>query len=128
MKRYAISLVLTAILGLPAFGQPPLAFGPPPPTPHQAVLPGPIPTPPPTAPIASSGYEGFYKSGSVIVGRNGYFPYDTGVYLLGGTDGLARSIGFYTMMPTASMGPPPMAAAGPTVSGSCGSRCRLFHR
>ncbi|MCE9567244.1 MAG: hypothetical protein K8U57_35020 [Planctomycetes bacterium] len=123
MKQYAIALVLAAVLGVPAFAQPPLAFGPPPPTPHQAVLPGPTPSPGP--PVPNTGVYGFYKSGGVLVGSNGYFPYDTGVYLLGGTDGLARSMGYYTMMPRAPSGSP---TAPPAVSGSCGSCSRFFRR
>jgi len=110
MKRYAIALVVTAVLGSFAIAQPPAAFGPPPAIPHQAVLPGPTPSPGP--PIATAGQDGFYKSGGVIVGRNGYFPYDTGTYLLGGTDGLARSMGFYTMVPAPQGTAPADTSAG----------------
>lgn len=128
MKRYAIALVLTGVLSSLASAQvPPAAFGPPPATPHQALLPGPTPTPGP--PIATTGRDGFYKSGGVLVGGNGYFPYDTGAYLLGGTDGLARSMGFYTMVPAAPSNDPsasPVGAGCPF--GSCAPRTRYFRR
>jgi len=122
MKQYAIALVLTALLSVPAIAQPPIAFGPPPAIPHQTVLPGPTPSPGP--PVPNTGVYGFYKSGGVLVGSNGYFPYDTGAYLMGGTDGLARSMGYYTMQPMAPSGPP---MAAPAATGSCGS-CSRFHR
>ncbi len=126
MTRFAIALILSVILGSQAFAQPPSQFGPPPPVPHQAILPGPTPSPGP--PIATSGQDGFYKSGGIIVGRNGYFPYDTGAYLLGGTDGLARSMGFYTMVPAAPSNEPGASAPSGCAFGNCAPRARHFRR
>jgi hypothetical protein len=51
---------------------------------------------------------GFYKSGNVLVGSNGYYPYDTGDYALAGFAGLARQSGFFTMVgPGGFYGPAP---------------------
>jgi hypothetical protein len=130
MKRYAIALVLSAVFGLPAFAQAPatrvaspLAVGPPPDiAPHQTVVPGPTPTP--GTPVLNTGEFGYYKSGGVLVGGNGYFPYDSGMYLLPGTDGLARSKGFYMMVPATGVGPD----APPGMSPSCGRAPRCFRR
>lgn len=38
-----------------------------------------------------------YKSGGHILGRDGIYPYDSGEYLLSGSDGLTRSSGGFTM-------------------------------
>lgn len=115
MKRYAVALVLAGILGAPASAQPPLAFGPPPPTPPQPVLQGPPPSP--GGPVTAFG-AGFYRSGGIFVGNGGYFPYDTGTYLLAGSDGLARSSGVFTMV----------APSGGDAAPAGGGRCRLFRR
>jgi len=76
--------------------------------------------------VSTAGRDGFYKSGGVLVGSNGYFPYDTGAYLLGGTDGLARSMGFYTMVPAVTMD----SAPGTGTGAPCpyGPRVRHFRR
>jgi hypothetical protein len=83
---------------------------------------------------------GFYKSGGVLVGSQGYYPYDTGAFLLGGTDGLARYTGFFAMVyPSApggefgAFGPDPMGpgvcAPGSPASGhGHGTRHGLFRR
>jgi hypothetical protein len=97
------------------------------------VVPAPAPVPAPIViPITSAKPPaGYYKSGGVLVGADGYYPFDTGAYLLGGFDGLTRYSGTYYMVaPAAAMplqGAPPIepvplyaAPAGPT-------RGRLFH-
>jgi hypothetical protein len=132
MTRPALALALAALLAStslaqqpvlqgPVVGSSPGGFGPPPSVPHQVILPGPTPTPGP--PINTTGSEGFYKSGGILVGRNGYFPYDTGAYLLGGTDGLARSLGFYRMeVPVNNVNPdafPPLYLGGHHHVGRC---------
>lgn len=127
MTRPALALALTALLAStslaqqpvlrgPVVGSSPGGFGPPPSVPHQVILPGPTPTP--GLPVNTPGQEGFYKSGGILVGNNGHFPYDTGAYLLGGTDGLARSLGFYRMeMPVPNYNPDafPTQYLGPTL-------------
>lgn len=42
--------------------------------------------------------NGYYKSGGVFVGGSGALPFDSGYYLLGGTDGLARVAGSYRLV------------------------------
>lgn len=129
MKRSAIAFVLVGILGMPAAAQPPLTFGPPPAAfgpppniaPHQLVLPGPTPTP--GTPVRNTGVSGYYKSGGVLVGSNGLFPYDSGAYLLGGTDGLARSSGFYMIVPATGEG-----FDAPAGNAGCGRTPRCFRR
>src|SRR5262249_22856685 len=37
----------------------------------------------------------FHKSGGVVVGAYGFYPYDTGEWLLGGTAGLTRQSGSF---------------------------------
>lgn len=132
MKRFAIAAVLVAALGSLAGAQPPP--GPPstpppleppvavqptlvsppvgPPAPNVFVPPG---TPPgPAIPV--------YKSGGVVVGVYGYYPYDSGDWLLGGTDGITRQRGAFTMVYPETTG-----AVGPVSRGSIfhhKTRCR----
>ena len=75
-------------------------------------LPGPTPTPGP--PITTPG-AGFYRSGGVHIGA-GVYPYDSGNYLLAGTQGFARSTGTFEMVPPAG-----------GMYGPAGPRCSLFH-
>ncbi|MFM8274692.1 MAG: hypothetical protein ACKODX_20505 [Gemmata sp.] len=109
MKRLVLSAVLVAALGLSAGAQPPPAYPPstPPPLeppvgvqPFLAAPPVGAPAPnvfvPPGAPPGPA--IPFYKSGGVAVGVYGYYPYDTGHWLLGGTDGLSRQHGSFTMV------------------------------
>jgi hypothetical protein len=57
--------------------------------------------------------------GGVIVGTTGYYPYDSGAWLLGNTDGLTRHSGPYTMVfPDGNAGDAqPAPAAAPTKRG-----------
>src|SRR5262245_6620558 len=99
MTRYATAALLIAALGVPASAQVQAPGG--------VVPPGtsvPLPSPNPlivAVPVAKPP-TGFYKSGQVLVGSNGLFPFETGAYLLGGTDGLTRYGGFFYMAPLAS--------------------------
>ncbi len=103
MTRFAIAAILAATLCPVASAQPdPVTISPPvavvplaptplfglPPAPNVFVRPG---TPPgPAIP--------FYKSGGVAVGVYGYYPFDTGEWLLGGTEGQTRQSGSFTMV------------------------------
>jgi hypothetical protein len=117
MKRYAIAGVLLAAFGATAEAQLP---PPPGPAPQPQVLPpGPPPLnvvlPPPTIPPGPA--IPFIKSGNVVIGADGYYPYDTGMYLLAGT-GVDRYGGYFTMMfpggnvPAAGAAVVPYAPAG----------------
>ncbi len=97
MKRYLIAAMVSVALSASADAQF-MEVGPPPLMPSLNPPPVPGPTPAPGPPIATQG-GGFYKSGGVFVGANGVYPYDTGLYLLGGTDGFARSTGTFRMVP-----------------------------
>ena len=111
MRRFAIAAVLVAALGSAAGGQPvPTAPPKPQPVPEMPVpLPPVLPDPPPppavyhpnvyVPPGATPGPAiPFHKSGGVVVGAYGLYPYDTGAWLLGGTDGLTRQSGSFTMV------------------------------
>lgn len=94
MKRYAIAAALLAVFGTSALAQPtpsmplpPPVLPPGPPPPSVRYLPPTIP-PGPAIP--------YYKSGGVVVGTDGYYPYDTGLYLLADTR-VDRYGGYFTM-------------------------------
>ncbi|MCS6863444.1 MAG: hypothetical protein RMJ56_10525 [Gemmataceae bacterium] len=66
------------------------------PTPNYPVPhPNPVP-PPPTYNGPPGPAIPIYKSGGVVTGRNGYYTYDTGDWLLGG-GAVTRQNGFFTM-------------------------------
>lgn len=96
MRRFVIAAVLAAALGPPAAAQPvpqmvPPVPPPPPPAAYQPNVNVPLGAPPgPAIP--------FHKSTGVVVGAYGLYPYDTGDWLLGGTDGLTRQSGSFTMV------------------------------
>jgi len=125
MRQYLIATTLTALFCLPAAAQypPPGGMAPPagtaqPPRPVSGPLPGTLPAPM-LGSIVNPGL-GFYKSGGVLVGSQGYYPYDTGDMLLGGTEGLARFTGYFAMVyPTPPGGE--FGAFGPdgSASGVC---------
>jgi len=139
MTRFAIAAAVAAAL------TPVLTFAPahgvgaqPPPTPQpvpQMALPVPPPpamyhpdvfVPPGTPPGPAIP---FHKSGGVVVGAYGFYPYDTGAWLLGGTDGLTRQSGSFTMVfPGAFPEPaaPPLPA--PVMGGHFGGKHGLFRR
>ena len=87
MTRFAIAAVLAAALSPAAGAQPaPVTVSPP-----VAVL--------PTVPAEFAGPAiPFHKSGGVIVGTRGLYPFDTGDWLLGGTEGVNRYAGSFTMV------------------------------
>jgi hypothetical protein len=115
MSRLLAAFVVVVIAGS-VIAQPPPAFGPPPAMPSQPVLQGPPPTP--GGPVTAFG-SGFYRSGGIFIGANGYLPYDTGTYLLAGTDGLARSTGVFMMSQPAGTEAAPYEGK---------NRCRIFRR
>ncbi|MBP3955915.1 hypothetical protein J8F10_11525 [Gemmata sp. G18] len=129
MKRFVIAAGLVAALGLSAGAQPPpqQPSTPPPPPPPVAVHPtlvapaigSPAPNvfvPPGTPPGPAIP---FYKSGGLVVGVYGLYPYDTGHWLLGGTDGVTRQSGAFTMVYPETTGA--VAPVGPV------SRTPIFH-
>ena len=58
----------------------------------------------------------FHKSGGVVVGTQGLYPFDTGNVLLGGTEGFHRYAGSFTMVgpghPMFDEAPPAPAGRG----------------
>lgn len=114
MTRLALAAVLVAALGSAAGAQPIPAVNPPgPPAPAvpapPAVVEAPaVPVPPPPAvyrpnvyvpPAARPGPAiPYHKSGGVVVGAYGFYPYDTGDWLLGGNEGVTRQSGSFTMV------------------------------
>lgn len=111
MKRFVLAAVTVAAFGPSAFAQQPAPVPVPAPAPGQYV-PGhyatppptlvPVPHPDPVPPIPTySGTPGpaipYAKSGGRVVGLGGYYPYDTGLYLL--ADGaVSRQAGYFTMV------------------------------
>jgi hypothetical protein len=128
MTRLALAAALVAALGPTAGAQqlptvpPPAPVAAPPgvavPAPVAAVpdVPGvPVPLPPavfrPNVYVPPGAQPGpaipFHKSTGVVVGAYGYYPYDTGNWLLGGTDGQTRQSGSFTMVGSAFVPPGP---------------------
>jgi hypothetical protein len=111
-------------------------IGPPPVQLYQVVPPTavPVPNPPPVPPAPT--YVGppgpaipFQKSGGTLVGLYGYYPYDTGNYLLG--DGVvSRQAGFFTMVYPGGNFPPPAASASDALPAYAPShfKHKFFHR
>jgi hypothetical protein len=136
MTRFAIAAAIVTLSAACSEAQPvPLA----PPGPGGGKAPAPAPTPAPIViPVTSAKPpSGYYKSGGVLVGADGYYPFDTGHYLLGGFDGLTRSSGTYFMVPSGTANGPPQTAthgsiiiehvpidAAPAIS----HRGRIIHR
>ncbi|MDY3557151.1 hypothetical protein R5W24_006338 [Gemmata sp. JC717] len=126
MKRFGLATVLVAALGhsagaqpaptpAPTVVQPPPVYPPstpPPPAPPVGVTPTleapPVGAPAPNVFVPPGTPPGpafpFAKSGGLVVGVYGYYPYDTGVWLRGGTDGLTRQSGAFTMVYPESTG------------------------
>jgi hypothetical protein len=150
MSRFVAAGLLLAALGAPVAAQPvpqpvpvpvpvpvpsPYSYPippamtpvPPPPPPPPTAVPVPNPSPVPPAPT----YVGppgpavpFQKSGGTLAGLYGYYPFDTGNYLLG--DGVrSRQAGFFTMVYGGGNFPPAQAPAAAYPS-PC--KHRLFHR
>jgi hypothetical protein len=102
MTRFFLATALVAALGPVAAAQqpPPLALPAPPPAPPP--LP-PTPTPPvavqlPQSPPPFGPAIPYHKSGGILVGPYGVYPYDTGWWLLGDTHGQTRQSGSFTMV------------------------------
>jgi hypothetical protein len=114
MTRFAIAAVLVAALGSTAAAQPtpPAPTQPPPAPPPVPEMVPPVvpvlPVPPPPAVYRPNVYVPpgaapgpaipFHKSTGVVVGAYGFYPYDTGEWLLGGTEGQTRQSGSFTMV------------------------------
>lgn len=113
MTRFAIAAVLAAALSPAAGAQPaPVTVSPP-----VAVL--------PTVPAEFAGPAiPFHKSGGVIVGTRGLYPFDTGDWLLGGTEGLSRYSGSFTMIGPGG----PMSAEPPPFTGTPTGRSHFVGR
>ena len=106
MTRYVIAAVMAGALVQSAAAQPIPGT---PPAPGAQIVPGStVPPPPPPALFQPDVYIPpgtpvgpaipFHKSTGVVVGAYGYYPFDTGDWILGGTDGLARAKGSFTMV------------------------------
>lgn len=142
MTRFIAAVVLVSLAAARGEAQPVPIAPPGPgarPVPVPVVPPGPgarlAPTPVPMrAPIvipvtSAKPPAGYYKSGGVLVGADGYYPFDTGPYLLGGFEGLTRYSGTYVMVPGAVAHPP--VASGPVpveFAPAAVPRGRFFHR
>lgn len=156
MKRFASAAVLAAALGHTAgaqpvpnppitpapapaagnVGQPPVYPPSTPPVPPAPIAVQPTVENPPVGAPAPNVFVPpgtppgpaipFVKSGGVVVGVYGYYPYDTGNWLLGGTDGLTRQSGAFTMVYPESGG----GVVGPVSRGGLfhGKRCGPFGR
>ncbi|MBN9120998.1 MAG: hypothetical protein J0I06_17915 [Planctomycetes bacterium] len=112
MRRFVIAAIAAAALGPAAGAQPvpvmPQPVPPPPLPPLPAVLEPNVYVPPGAPPGPAIP---FHKSGGVVVGAYGFYPYDTGNWLLGGNGGLTRQSGSFTMVyPSVLSG----AASGPS--------------
>ena len=113
MTRFAIAAVLAAAFSSAAGAQPaPVTVSPP-----VAVL--------PRVPEAFAGPAiPFHKSGGVVVGTRGLYPFDTGDWLLGGTEGLSRYAGSFTMVGPGN----PVYGEPPTLAGPSAGRGHLLGR
>jgi len=100
MKRYLLAFVVAVVSASAAAAQPPLLLEPPRTEPR--------PPFPPARWMFST--------------TPGVYYWDSGEYLVGGTQGLARSTGVWTMQPGVVPGNPP---TGPDAgAGHCGPRLR----
>jgi opacity protein-like surface antigen len=107
MTRFALAAVLAVALAQSASAQPapitlpvPGAVLPPPPPPALYRPDVYIPPGTPAGPAIP-----FIKSNGVIAGAYGFYPYDSGDWMLGGTLGLYRSSGSFTMVYPQSVSP-----------------------
>jgi hypothetical protein len=95
MPRTAFALAFVLLTSAPALAQPPVSD---------------------PAPAATRSYHApaipIYKSGGLIFGRDGIYPYDSGEYLLSGTEGLARYRGGFAMELPGDSLPAPAVATG----------------
>lgn len=128
MNRYLLVAVTIAAISSSALAQPT-----PYPVPTVPTTPVPVPHPDPVPPQPT--YNGppgpaipFAKSGGRIVGMWGYYPYDTGLYLLGET-GVSRQAGYFTMVyPNGNNAAANGEGAAPTGSEAPCTKRRLFRR
>lgn len=125
MSRYAMTVVIVGLVVSVSNAQVSPPIGVPTPMPGGTTAPK-TPSPNVIGVSAVPPPQGFYKSGGVLVGADGYFPFDTGDYLLGGTQGLTRSTGFFYMIPTGSASG--ASYSGPAISSFPTGHFRFFHR
>jgi len=127
MTRYSIPALLLLSFTMPVGAQPyPASPGPMPVGPAPVLGGAPVTI----QVLAGKPPVGFFKSGSVLVGENGYYPFDTGAYALGGYDGLTRQYGSFVMVPVSSASQfsnsVPTISESPVISPP--AHGRLFHR
>jgi hypothetical protein len=128
MKQYTFAIVLTASFAAVANAQPPTLTPGPTPPPGSALLPGQWTKDIVIGVTGSKPPSGYYKTGGELVGADGYYPFDTGWYLLGGYEGLARKSGTFYVIPsaTAYAAEPAAPVYGPVVYPAY--KHGLFHR
>jgi hypothetical protein len=102
MNRYALAAIFLGMIGSSAVAQTPISGATPPwspPSPQSP--PQPIYPPPPSPGVirVPSGQPmvGYYKMDALLVGADGFYPYDTGEYNLAGLQGNARSFGTFVI-------------------------------
>lgn len=114
MTRFFLATALVAALGPVAAAQQAAPVAPQPPTPASVPAAPALPpvavqlpqSPPPFGPPIT-----YQKSGGILVGPYGIYPYDTGWWLLGDTQGTTRQSGSFTMVyPDVPYAPPAPSA------------------
>ena len=151
MTRFAVAVVLAVVSARAAVAQPapappdastpvtPAVPLPPGALPASTIPPGtvppgtPLPPPPPPAVYQPDVYVRpgtppgpaipYHKSTGLVIGAYGFYPYDTGDWLLGGTQGVTRSRGSFTMVY-----PGAASTASPPCSDTSGCKRGLFRR
>lgn len=123
MKRYLMAAIVLTAFGTHAAAQtpqPPIA----PPPGGMLPAPKPVLAPPSFAPLTlpAAGPNGFVVSGGRVIGADGNYPFDSGMYLLGGTD-IARVTGTFRMVSPGTPGGPPATVGTSSGTGSSGCRC-----
>jgi hypothetical protein len=114
MTRFLIAAIVWLACGQPTPAQ----------APSGTVLPAPTPmlvTPSPAL-LPSGGSHGFVVSGGAVIGANGSYPYDSGMYLLGGST-TARATGYYRMVYPGTPGGPPLSPTTSYGLGRTGCSC-----
>ncbi|WP_171469354.1 hypothetical protein [Frigoriglobus tundricola] len=144
MTRFAIAAVLAVVFAQAVGAQPapaasPISPVPPGTLPSSTIPPGtvppgtPLPPPPPPAVYQPDVYVPpgappgpaipYHKNTGLVVGAYGFYPYDTGEWLLGGSEGVTRSRGSFTMVY-----PAPKATASVPCADTSGHKHGFFRR
>jgi hypothetical protein len=128
MTRFVLATTMVVVFGSAAFAQP--LPNPVPVITPQTLVPVPHPNPVPPFPTYA-GPPGpaipFVKSGGRVVGLDGYYPYDTGLYLLAG-DAVSRQAGYFTMVFPNGNAPGTDAPPAAPAASAPHAKHRLFHR